>query len=194
VQPDMSRINPRFNVALFAFNAALGLFQFLVASANAWGISAGGLLATTLLDLARYAVVLLITAAFLAAFWRRLICSLAPIRPIDYQEAIAVVLMIGVLFNRCARLGTEADPLDRIGPKGFSPWSAVPAVAQSAESRQRWTRKAPRASVQAASSTNPARRARCASRAGVYLCELSVWIVSPRAKRTDRSASGMVTT
>lgn len=90
----------RINVALFAFNAALGLFQFLVASPNARGINAGGLIATTLLDLARYAVILLITAAFLDAFWRRLVGSLAPIRPIDYQEAIAVVLMIGVLFNR----------------------------------------------------------------------------------------------
>ena len=50
-----------------------------------------------------------------------------------------------------------------------------------------------RPSVQAASSRKPERSARVRSVSGVYLCEFSVWIDSPSARRTFRPAPGIAT-
>ena len=59
-----------------------------------------GLILTTLLDAVRFLAVALITAWFVQAFWRRLISSVFAVRYIGFQEALAIVLMLGVLFAR----------------------------------------------------------------------------------------------
>jgi|GEM_PF-1315318 len=92
-------VTPGFNVALFVFSSALGIFKFL-ASEKPKELPLGGLLALFTLDGIRFLTVVLITAGFLAAFWRRLVSSLFPVRPLNYQEAIAIVLMLDILFGR----------------------------------------------------------------------------------------------
>jgi hypothetical protein len=92
-------ITPGFNLALFAFSAFLGLFQFLFLSDRARDYPAAALVLSSTLDLARFAVVALITAAFVREFWRRLIAQIAPVRPIDFQEALAIVLMAAILLG-----------------------------------------------------------------------------------------------
>jgi len=93
-------ITPGFNLALFACSAFWGLFQFLFLSERARGYPISGLILSSTLDLVRFLVVALITAAFVQAFWRRLVAQIAPVRPIDFQEALAIVLMASILFGR----------------------------------------------------------------------------------------------
>jgi hypothetical protein len=92
-------ITPGFNLALFAYSAFWGLFQFLFLSDRARGHPAAAVILSSTLDLARFVVVALITAAFVRAFWRRLVAQVAPVRPIDFQEALAIVLMASILFG-----------------------------------------------------------------------------------------------
>lgn len=87
-----------FILALFAYSSLWGLFQFLM-SERARNATFEGLVLSCGLDLVRVVVMLLITAGFLQAFWCRLITSIAPVRPLDFQEAVAIVLMVSVLFG-----------------------------------------------------------------------------------------------
>jgi hypothetical protein len=48
----------------------------------------------------RYTVMLLIGSFFIKEFWRRLISNILPVRAINYQEAVAIFLMLGLLFSR----------------------------------------------------------------------------------------------
>jgi hypothetical protein len=93
------RITAGFNLALFLFVNALSVLRFLTTSTAAAGVPIGGLLVSILLDLARYALVMFVTAWFLREFWGRLVASVVPVRAIGRQEAIAVVLMIAALFG-----------------------------------------------------------------------------------------------
>ena len=88
----------RFNLALFAFHALMGLLNFAM-SGKAHEVPWTGIFLSTALDLVRYLVFLLITAYFVAVFWRQLVASVAAVRPISFQEAVAVVLMVGILFG-----------------------------------------------------------------------------------------------
>lgn len=97
-------ITPAFNVALFAFLALKGLLGFLLTGpANGRPplafFSVEGVLLSTLLDLIRMGVVILISAAFLKAFWERLVSPLGSLRPIRYGEAMAILLMIALVFG-----------------------------------------------------------------------------------------------
>jgi hypothetical protein len=76
------RVTFGFNAALFAFLAITSFLQFLAS------------------DAVRVLAVALITAWFVQAFWRRLISSVFAVRYIGFQEALAIVLMLGVLFAR----------------------------------------------------------------------------------------------
>jgi hypothetical protein len=93
------RVTFGFNAALFAFLAITSFLQFL-ASDRAPLFPLDGLILTTLLDAVRFLAVALITAWFVQAFWRRLISSVFAVRYIGFQEALAIVLMLGVLFAR----------------------------------------------------------------------------------------------
>lgn len=93
------RITLEFNLALLFFSALRGLFSFLVLSGNYGRYPIGGLVVSASLDLVRFVVVALITAGFLEAFWSRLITSIAPVRPLDFQEAFAIVMMTSILFG-----------------------------------------------------------------------------------------------
>jgi len=93
------RITPGFNLALFAFHAVMGFLRFAIGSEKAKGLSWEGLLLSSTLDVGRFAVVVLISAYFLQAFWRRLVSSLVAVRSITYQEAIAIILMLGILLG-----------------------------------------------------------------------------------------------
>ena len=87
------RITPKFNLALFAFNALAGIIKFsLVAK-----VGLGGLVLTSFLDAVLTICILLIIAWFLKEFWLRLISDLFSLRNIDYQEAIAIVLVLSML-------------------------------------------------------------------------------------------------
>ncbi len=93
------RISVGFNVALFTFQTLLGLGQFLI-SGRGQGFSGPGIVVSTLLDLMRVMVVVFITAYFLQIFWRRFIASISTTRSIDYQESLAIILMLGILFRQ----------------------------------------------------------------------------------------------
>jgi hypothetical protein len=92
------KITLGFNLALFAYSAVQGLIGFLF-SGRARNTPLMGLILTCGLDFVRFTVILLITAGLLQAFWRRLVTSLGPVRPLDFQEAVAIVLMISILFG-----------------------------------------------------------------------------------------------
>jgi hypothetical protein len=92
-------ITTAFNLAMFAYMVVLGILQFLVASEKAMGVPLPGLIVTSLIDLARYVAVLLITSALLREFWRRLVSPLFEVRSIAFREALAIVLMISILFR-----------------------------------------------------------------------------------------------
>ncbi|ODT99786.1 MAG: hypothetical protein ABS79_04095 [Planctomycetes bacterium SCN 63-9] len=95
----MHRITAGFNVALLAFQAVTGFVTFL-ASDRARAFPLAGILLTSFIDLIRLIVVMMLIAWFVREFWQRLITSLVPIRPIDFQEALAIVLMFGLLLGR----------------------------------------------------------------------------------------------
>jgi hypothetical protein len=97
-QSDAGRITMRFNLALFAFCAAVGVINFLVSSDKAKGVPLEGLVLSIALDALLVAAVILIAACFAKEFWNRLISSLFSIRPINYQEAISIVLLVSILF------------------------------------------------------------------------------------------------
>ncbi len=88
-----------FNLALLAYSALRGLFGFLVLSGNLGRYPLAGLVLSSSLDLVRFVVVALISAGFLQAFWRRLVTSIAPVRPLDFQEALAIVMMTSILLG-----------------------------------------------------------------------------------------------
>jgi len=98
------RITPAFNAALFAFVAVKGLFVFLL-TPSAMGrppisfIRLDQLLFNSAADLIRIGVLVLIAAIFLNEFWRRLVSPLGSLRPIDYNESIAILLMAAVVFG-----------------------------------------------------------------------------------------------
>lgn len=92
----MPGITPKFNVALFLFSAVLGLFRFLL-SDKAEGVPIEGLVMTTAIDMVRFIVVLFITAYFLREFWNRLVVQLLGLRAVTKQEAIAFILLLGIL-------------------------------------------------------------------------------------------------
>lgn len=87
------RITPKFNLALFAFNALTGIIKFSLTAK----VGFGGLILTSILDAVFVICVLLILAWFLKEFWIRLISDLFSLRNINYQEAIAIVLVISML-------------------------------------------------------------------------------------------------
>ncbi|HCS55721.1 hypothetical protein [uncultured Rubinisphaera sp.] len=92
-----SRITPQFNIALFAFSAALGILNYLL-SGNASGFPASSVVLSIGLDALRFILVAGITAYFIKEVWRRIVSNLWSVRPLSYQEAIAVVLTVGILF------------------------------------------------------------------------------------------------
>ncbi|WP_422923591.1 hypothetical protein [Singulisphaera sp. PoT] len=94
-----SGITAGFNVSLFAVISVMGILDF-AASNRAHGISILGLIVTSAIDAVRYLAVVLITAAFVASFWRRFVSTLYSVRPITFQEAMAIVLMAGLVLGR----------------------------------------------------------------------------------------------
>jgi len=74
------------------------MFRFLF-SGRAGNSRFTGVALSVGLDLVRFTVVLGITAFFVGEFWRRFIAAVAAVRPITYEEAVAIVLMVGILFG-----------------------------------------------------------------------------------------------
>lgn len=93
------RITARFNVALFAFLGLMGFVRFLLVASFAQKSTFAGLLLSGLLDAARFLAVVLISSAFLKEFWGRLVTSLFPIRAINYEEAVAILLMASLIVG-----------------------------------------------------------------------------------------------
>ena len=94
-----NRITGRFNVAVFVFCAVLGIFSFLLHSDKAKDVPVEGLVLSIGLDAMRYLVVVLVSALIVRAFWDRFVSDIFSLRAINYQEAIAIVLMSSVLFG-----------------------------------------------------------------------------------------------
>jgi hypothetical protein len=97
--PGSRPITTGFNLALFVYHAVIGILGFAVGRASGQGLSLEAIQLTSAIDTVRFAVVILISAFFLKEFWARLISSVAAIRPITYAEAIAILLMIGILVG-----------------------------------------------------------------------------------------------
>ncbi len=94
-----------FNILLFLFLAAVGIFKFLFSASGGAAVAAGkwaieGVILSCVLDAAFVFVVLLISAFFIKEFWGRLISKLVPIRSITYQEAVSIVLIASLLLSR----------------------------------------------------------------------------------------------
>jgi len=96
-QVDRNRITSGFNVAVFALCAAIGTFTFLVSSTRTSNASLIGLFLISGADALRYLVVVLISALVVRVFWNRLVSNLFAIRPINYVEAVAIVLVKGLI-------------------------------------------------------------------------------------------------
>jgi hypothetical protein len=92
-------ITTGFNLAMFVYHAMTGILGFAVGRTSGQGLSLDAILLTSAIDTVRFAVVILMSAFFLKEFWVRLVSSVAAIRPISYTEAIAILLMIGILFG-----------------------------------------------------------------------------------------------
>ncbi|QDT52279.1 hypothetical protein Pan44_02880 [Caulifigura coniformis] len=90
------RITLGFNVLMIAYLSALGFFKFAF-SGSIRTVPFEGLILTTLLDLVRYLVVLVISTWFLREFWFRLVSPMFRIRPVEFQEAMAILLMLAVV-------------------------------------------------------------------------------------------------
>ncbi len=93
-----SRITTEFNIALLAFASVYGVIRFL-ASDKVKGMSVDGIILGTVVDFARVLICLFIAAYFVKEFWGRLIADVWKLRPLEYKEAIAIVLMFGLLFG-----------------------------------------------------------------------------------------------
>jgi hypothetical protein len=93
-----ARITPSFNLALFAVSAAFGIVGFLC-SGKASGYPTAGVVASIGLDALRFILAAMIAAYFIKEVWRRLISSLWSVRPLTYQEALAVVLIPSLLWS-----------------------------------------------------------------------------------------------
>lgn len=93
------RVGALFNLALFAFLAIRGLIVFLATNPKAQTASPAGLVLSSLADLLFLAAMLLISAVLLQAFWRRFVSSIWSLRSMTYNEAVAIVLMAGLLFS-----------------------------------------------------------------------------------------------
>jgi hypothetical protein len=97
--PSRIRITWGFNAAVFAFGAAMGIVKFLLQSEKAKNVPLDGLVLSISLDAVRYLAVAMISALIVRAFWNRLIADLVPVRALEYQEALAILLVLGVLFG-----------------------------------------------------------------------------------------------
>jgi hypothetical protein len=98
-QVDRNPITRGFNLAVFAFYAAIGTFTFWVTSGKVPNVSIEGLVLTSGVDSLRYLAIVLIAALIIRAFWNRLVSDLFAVRSINYTEAIAVVLVKSLLFT-----------------------------------------------------------------------------------------------
>jgi hypothetical protein len=87
------RITTKFNVVLIAYLSAQGLFTFFL-KMRGTTIPAGGLILTSLLDFIRYVVVLMISTWFFMEFWRRLVVTVVRVRPLEFRESMAVLLVL----------------------------------------------------------------------------------------------------
>jgi RsiW-degrading membrane proteinase PrsW (M82 family) len=93
------RITTGFNLLLFAYSFCLGFLGFIF-SDKAKNVPITGIIVSTFLDTLRFLVVVLIGAWLLREFWDRLIVNLLPIRGLRFEEAIAIILIISVMFGR----------------------------------------------------------------------------------------------
>ncbi len=95
LSPEAEKITPKFNITLFLFTALVVIIKF----AAVWKISFIALLFTSFFDAIFHIGTLLVFAWFLKEFWLRLLSDLFQIRSIDYQEAIAIVLMLNIVLS-----------------------------------------------------------------------------------------------
>jgi hypothetical protein len=93
------RITWRFNLGLLAFESILGILKFSIFSGRFYGTSPLEILFSSSLDLFRVVILVSLSAWFVKAFWTRFVSSVAGLGPIFYREAVAVVLMIRLLFG-----------------------------------------------------------------------------------------------
>ncbi|EMI46608.1 hypothetical protein [Rhodopirellula sp. SWK7] len=90
------KITIRFNVMLILFSTCYGIFNFALSDA-AKGISLEGIILTSLVDMVRFLVVMFLVAYFVREFWNRLIADIFAIRMLEYREAIAIVVVMGII-------------------------------------------------------------------------------------------------
>ena len=86
-----------FNLGLLAWHSLLSLGRAVVAGTLrelSWQFVALDRAA----ELIQYGIMILITAWFVALFWRHFVASVFPVRPIRFAEAIGLVLILGTLF------------------------------------------------------------------------------------------------
>lgn len=96
-QNEQPAITASFNIGLFLFAVFLSGFEYIMTSDEARNAHPVGLIMSIVFDACIVLPVLVIVAALFKAFWDRLVSNIANLREMDYQEALAVVLMLNIL-------------------------------------------------------------------------------------------------
>ena len=87
----------KFNLGLLTWHAFLSMGRSLVAGTFRelpWRF----VLLDRVAELIQYGIMILVTAWFVAIFWRHFVASVFPVRPIRVAEAIGLVLVLNTLL------------------------------------------------------------------------------------------------
>jgi hypothetical protein len=97
-QNDRPGLTRRSYIAVLAFFAAVRTFPFWATPWRLKQLPLKMLVPTMAVDAIRYVAIVLIAALFIRAFWNRLVSDVLAVRSINYTEAVAAVLVKGLLF------------------------------------------------------------------------------------------------
>lgn len=98
VMENHSKITTSFNVLLILYSAACGVLGFVLSDA-AKGVPPEGIVLTSLVDFARFLVMMVISAWFAKEVWNRLLTDLFELRCVLFREAITFVVVLGIIFS-----------------------------------------------------------------------------------------------
>ncbi len=91
------RLTARFNFAAFSLLAITGIVKFLLTSDKVNGSSPIGVLLSIVLDAMYVLALILAVALLIRMFWNRFVTDVFSLREIDYQEAVAIVMVASLL-------------------------------------------------------------------------------------------------
>jgi hypothetical protein len=91
------RLTARFNVAAFSLLAIVGIVKFLLTSDKVNGSSPIGVFLSIGFDATYVLALILAVSLLIRIFWNRFVTDVFSLRDIDYQEAVAIVMVASLL-------------------------------------------------------------------------------------------------